>query len=252
MSDYQLGLVSISFRKHSPQEIIQAVKDAGLTCVEWGSDVHAPCHDIARLEEIADLQRQYGIVCSSYGTYFRVGQTPIETLPDYIKAAKILGTNVLRLWCGVKSGDQMTDEERAYLFDQCKKAAAMAEEHQVILCMECHYGTWTQNPDDAVALMQAVNSPCFRMYWQPFQCLDTKGSLAVAQKIAPYAHHIHVFNWHGNGKFPLQEGISDWQSYLTAFSTPRTLLLEFMPDDRLETLPTEAKALKTIVGIVGE
>ena len=45
MSDYTLGLVSISFRKHTPEEIIQAVKAAGLSCIEWGSDVHAPPHD---------------------------------------------------------------------------------------------------------------------------------------------------------------------------------------------------------------
>ena len=36
--------------------------------------------------------------------------------------------------------------------------------------------------------------------------------------------------------------------YLTAFTTPRTLLLEFMPDDRLESLPTEAEALRAIIG----
>ena len=49
MSEYTLGLVSISFRKHIPEEIIKAVKSAGLTCIEWGSDVHAPCRDTERL-----------------------------------------------------------------------------------------------------------------------------------------------------------------------------------------------------------
>ena len=60
--------------------------------------------------------------------------------------------------------------------------------------------------------------------------------------------HLHVFNWHGGERFPLADGVEDWKRYLTVFDTPRTLLLEFMPDDRLETLPTEAEALRTIIG----
>ena len=248
MSEYTLGLVSISFRKHTPEEILAAVKTAGLTCIEWGSDVHAPCRDTERLYEIARLQKEYGITCSSYGTYFRLGVTPLEELSDYIAAAGILGTNILRLWGGTKKGADMTPEELADFTDTCRKAAAMAEEAGVILCLECHMLSVTETPDYAVALMEAVNSPAFRMYWQPFQWLDTEGSLAVARAVAPYAEHLHVFNWHGGERFPLAEAVEDWKCYLTAFTTPRTLLLEFMPDDRIESLPAEAAALRTIIG----
>ena len=54
---YNLGLVSVSFRRHSPKEILEAVRASGLSCIEWGSDVHAPCRDIARLREIVALQK---------------------------------------------------------------------------------------------------------------------------------------------------------------------------------------------------
>ena len=60
---YNLGLVSVSFRQHSPREILEAVKETQLSCIEWGSDVHAPCNDIKRLREIATLQKEYGIYC---------------------------------------------------------------------------------------------------------------------------------------------------------------------------------------------
>ena len=248
MSRYDLGLVSISFRKHTPEEIIRAAKDAGLSCIEWGSDVHAPPRDMERLREIAALQEKHGLTCSSYGTYFRLGVTPLAELPDYIAAAKILGTNVLRLWGGTKKGADMTPEELAAFTDTCKQAAAMAEEAGVILCLECHMLSVTETPDYGVALMEEVNSPAFRLYWQPFQWLDSEGSFAVAKAYAPYATHLHVFNWHGGERFPLADGVEDWKRYLTVFDTPRTLLLEFMPDDRLETLPTEAEALRTIIG----
>ena len=245
---YNLGLVSVSFRQHSPKEILEAVKTAGLVCIEWGSDVHAPCNEIERLKQIAALQKEYGIYCSSYGTYFRLGETPIEELGDYIQAAKMLGTDILRLWCGTKCGKDMVDEERNALLEACKKAAELAESGGVTLCMECHRGTFTEDPDDAVWLMEAVNSPRFRMYWQPFQWQSADENIINAKKVAPYAEHIHVFNWRGKEKFPLAEATTEWQSYLAQFSKPRTLLLEFMPNGTLEELAREADALREIIG----
>jgi sugar phosphate isomerase/epimerase len=194
------------------------------------------------------LQAAYGIGCSSYGTYFRIGETPMTELVHYVHAAKALGTNLLRLWCGTKSGKDMTAAEREALLAACREATAIAAAHGVTLCMECHRKTFTENPDDAVWLMQAVNSPHFRMYWQPFQWQTAAENLENAKKLAPYATHIHVFNWKGDRKLPLCEAISEWQQYLSHFPAPRTLLLEFMPNGTIEELPAEAEALKTILG----
>lgn len=246
--DHSLGLVSVSFRQHSPEEIIKAAKAAGLSCIEWGSDVHAPCRDLQRLREIAELQREYGMGCSSYGTYFHLGITPTEELQDYIAAAKLLGTDVLRLWCGSKNGEDYTESETLVLMEQCKVAAKMAEAEGVTLCMECHRKTFTQRLSDALLLMQTVNSPAFRMYWQPFQWQSPEENLIYAEAIAPYTRHIHVFQWKGDDRFPLRDGIGEWRDYLRKFSAGHTLLLEFMPDDQLSTLAAEADALRQIAG----
>lgn len=246
---YRLGLVSVSFRKYMPREILKAMNAAGLSVVEWGSDVHAPYADIDKLREIASLQKEYGISCASYGTYFRLNETPMEELEGYIKAAKLLGTKILRLWCGRKSGADMTAEEEIRLLSTCKQAAAIAEQHGVMLCLECHRDTFTENPDDAVWLMETVNSTCFRMYWQPFQWQSPEENCINAAKIAPFAEHIHVFYRRGDQKLPLADAIREWQAYLKNFSTPRTLLLEFMPKGSIEELPLEAAALKMIAGV---
>lgn len=245
---YKLGLVSVSFRQHSPKEILEAAKHAGLSCIEWGSDVHAPCNDQKRLTEIAALQKQYGIECASYGTYFRLGETPTQELEQYMDAAKILGTDILRLWCGGKSGKDMTHEERSDFLSLCRQAAEIAEAAGVTLCMECHKKTFTEKPDDAVWLMNGVSSPNFRMYWQPFQWESSEQNVENAKKISPYAEHIHVFNWKGREKLPLYHAVAEWRSYLNQFSTPRTLLLEFMPNGQIEELAGETTALKTIAG----
>ena len=246
-NEYTLGLVSVSFRALSPKEILEGMKGTALTCIEWGSDVHAPCTDPKKLNEIAELQAEYGITCSSYGTYFRLGQTPIDELESYIAAAKILGTNTLRLWCGAISGANMSNAEREALVKECRSAARIAEAHGVTLCMECHKGTFTESPDDAVYLMMAVGSPSFRMYWQPFQWQTPEQNVANAQKISPYAEHIHVFNWKDDKKLPLADATDEWREYLSKFSGPRTLLLEFMPNGSIGELMQEAKALENII-----
>jgi hypothetical protein len=82
--------------------------------------------------------------------------------------------------------------------------------------------------------------------------MDTEGSLEVARAYAPFAEHVHVFNWQppkmSPQKHPLTEAVEDWRAYLAVLPPPRALLLEFMPDDRIESLPVEAEALRTIIG----
>ena len=248
MEQYSLGLVSVSFRGHTPQEILKATHEVGLSCIEWGSDVHAPHDDPDRLRKIADLQKEYGIRCSSYGTYFKFGKTALCELENYIRAARMLGTDILRLWCGRKSGADMTAEERDALIEECCEAARIAEKNGVTLCMECHQKTFTERLEDALYLMKAVHSPHFKTYWQPFCEKNADENLAYAKEIAPYAEHIHVFNWQGDKKLPLEGAIRDWSAYLSAFSIPRTLLLEFMPNDSLEELAVETAALRRIIG----
>lgn len=250
---YQLGLVSVSFRDRTPEMLIDAVRQAGLTCVEWGSDVHAPCTDEARLRKIAAAQEAAGISCSSYGTYFRLGVQKPEELEPFFRAASILKTNVLRLWCGVKGSAKYTEAELECLYADCREAAKLAEEKGFTLCMECHNDTLTDCRESAWNLMQKVNSPAFRMYYQPNQLRTPGENEAYATQLAPFTEHVHVFNWDcpGGGpleKYPLAEAVTQWKRYLNCLPGDRTLLLEFMPDDRLETLKTEADALRKIAG----
>lgn len=244
----ELGLVSISFRSLSVDEIFTAVKEAGLSCIEWGSDVHAPCQDKEKLEYIAARQKQEGIRCCSYGTYFRLGVHQTGELLNYIEAAEILGTNILRIWCGDKGSKEYTPEERERLYDACRAAAKLAEEHQVKLCMECHNHTLTDQKDAALALMKAVDSPWFGMYWQPNQWRTEDENLEYIKALAEYTEHIHVFNWKGSERLLLENAVEQWKKYLRGFVRQHTLLLEFMPDDDVKSLKRETMALRKIAG----
>lgn len=248
----QLGLVSVSFRKNSPEEIINATKAAGLTCIEWGSDVHAPYTDEMQLKRIATIQQSAGITCCSYGTYFYLGRDDISELHQYIKAAKYLGTNILRLWCGTKGSKEYSEEDLVGLYLDCSIAAKIAEQSGVILCMESHNNTLTDSKESALALMKAINSPSFRMYWQPNQFCTTEENLAYASLLAPYTYHVHVFNWNYLGgeillRSSLSESVETWKAYMKHLTGNHTMLLEFMPDDNINSLRREADALKSIV-----
>lgn len=241
---YDLGLVSVTFRDKTPREILVAMKEAGLKVIEWGSDVHCPPENA---EEIAKLQKEFGIKCCSYGTYFRLGVTPLKELENYVAAAKILGTDILRLWCGDKNSEDYSAEEKESLFEQCCAAAKVAERENVTLCMECHNWTYTNTQKGAKELIEFVNSENFQMYWQPNQFKTFEENLEYAKAISSCTKHIHVFKWQGQRKFSLKEGVAEWKQFLGCFEGNRTLLLEFMPDDKIETLKSESDALREII-----
>lgn len=245
------GLVSVSFRKYTPEEIVAEMKKCGLSYIEWGSDIHAPCNDLDKLKNIRKLCDENGIICSSYGTYFKIGVTPKDEIKNYINAAKILGTNILRLWCGIKKSADYTPEEKEELFRECIALSKIAEAENVVFCMECHLNTYTETLDGAVELMDNVNSKNFRMYWQPNQFKSDEDNFKYAETIAKFTEIIHVFNWTKDQWLPLSGGTKIWKNYLSFFDGTQKLLLEFMPDNRIESLKSESDALKVIAKGVG-
>lgn len=243
---YQLGLVSVSFRSSPVETVVQAAVQAGLGCIEWGSDVHCPPEDEQRQQQIAALQKCYGIGCCSYGTYFRLGIHPVEELPAYIRAAKNLGTDVLRLWAGHQSPWDFTAQDKEKLFADSKAAAKMAEQAGVKLCLECHKKTYTETAESALELLQTVDSPAFGMYWQPNQSRSIAENLENAAALKDYVNRIHVFQWKGKEKYPLDRGLEEWRQYLQILPRELPLLLEFMPDDSLSSLDREADTLRRL------
>lgn len=54
MTAPRLGLCSVTFRALPAAEVLRLGVAAGLDCVEWGADVHAPPSDPAALAELRD------------------------------------------------------------------------------------------------------------------------------------------------------------------------------------------------------
>lgn len=243
------GLVSISFRKYTPEQVMTATAEAGLEGIEWGSDVHAPVNEIDVLKGIAQRQKQLGLRCAAYGTYFRLGVTPLEQLADYIRAAELLDTDVLRIWCGDRPSCEYSREERERLFELAAAAAQMAERAGVRLCTEFHHHTFTDECLAVEEIIRAADSKAWRTYWQPNQYRTWQENRLTAGLLAPYVENYHVFSWRREDRFPLLAQQREWAEYfdMADKNGPAYALLEFMPDDRIETLPREAEGLRTLL-----
>lgn len=242
------GLVSVSFRDKSVAEIVDAVKENGLHFIEWGSDIHAPNDNIKNLQMIQKTCENNGIEISSYGTYFKIGENPACDIIKYIDAAKILGTDILRIWCGTKGFSEYSQSELEGIINECKEVAKTAKDKNAILCLECHPDTVTDCPEGALCVMNAVGSEYFRMYWQPNQYHSVEWNLNYAEKISKYTKIIHTFYWDEKNSFPLANGLDIWKKYLKKFKNDVPCLLEFMPDGRFESLQAEAKTVKMLCG----
>ncbi len=243
---YQLGLCSIAFRHLSVEQIIDAAKSAGLTFIEWGSDVHAPKDDLENIDRVRYLTEAAGLRCSSYGAYFRIDRDPVEDIYGYIEAAKRLGVDVVRIWC---PGDPavLAQEELQKRYSICRELARIAEDQGVTLCAECHSANLTDNARSSLEFMQAVDSPAFRMYWQPNENSLPEENLSFAAAVAPYVTNVHVFYWQGRTRLPLADAQEAWVSYIRALGKDRIFLLEHMPEDDEKLLSREADTLRSIL-----
>ena len=56
------GLVSISFRGLTVDEIIRHVAEEGLDAIEWGGDVHAPAGNIDVARKAGEITRASGLM----------------------------------------------------------------------------------------------------------------------------------------------------------------------------------------------
>jgi sugar phosphate isomerase/epimerase len=251
---FKTGLVSISFRKNTAKEIIKAMGRADLSYIEWGSDVHAPYADAATVAAISDATCTAGLSAYSYGSYYRIGVTPLCEFSKYLESAKSLGASLIRVWAYNRFIPECEGEEWDIAVEHARAVAKEAEQYGIKVCLECHPDTITEDYNAALKYLRDVSHENLRMYWQPNQHKSIEYNIEAARALAPYTEVIHVFNWDSKAMYPLRLGKDIWHKYLLEFDTVCReriipLLLEFMPDHRIESLDEESLALREISSV---
>ena len=250
---FETGLVSVSFRQEQPETIIAAVKQAGLSGIEWGGDIHVPCGDILTAQKVGNMTRDAGLKVMAYGSYYRLGMETADkpAFQEVLKTTEALGAPVIRVWAGTAGSVKTAPEERRKIVAEARKIAQAAAEKQMTVTLECHHDTLTDRWESALRLLGEVGHPNLKMYWQPNQYLTFADNKEAAEQLAAVTINLHVFQWDSQKKYPLADGTANWQEYLEIFrNTGKSygLLLEFMHDDRLETLQETAATLKFWLG----
>jgi sugar phosphate isomerase/epimerase len=249
------GLVSVTFRKLAPAEVIALVRRAGLRGIEWGGDIHAPHGDLVRARETRELTQDAGLRVAAYGSYYKAGLSEDAGLPfgRVLETAVELGAPTIRVWAGTAGSAAVAPEQRAAVTGDLRRIAALAVGAGVRVTLEFHGGTLTDTAESAERLLREAGHANLSTCWQPPVDLDAAGCLAGLRGLLPKLANLHVFQWRQatTERLPLGEGAVAWRSYLaTAAEAPgdRYALLEFVERDAPECFLRDAAVLREWLG----
>lgn len=243
------GLVSVSFRQRSVEEIIADCVKAGLPLIEWGSDIHVPPTDPANAVKVAEKMEANGLKTAACGSYFRPGVTPVTEFPDYLELCRILNAPTIRVWAGNQWSHQCSD--RTPVISALQKCCQMAQEAGITVTLECHPATLTDTMQSAVQLLKEVDHPALKSSWQPCTGLSKKENLQFLQALLPHLSTIHCFyRTPDNLCAPLADGKEDWKEFLALAKEAKgdhPLLLEFFKDDSVEQFFADCEIQKELL-----
>lgn len=239
------GLCSVTFRAHSPEEIVDAAAEAGLEVIEWGGDVHVPPGDLRAAERVASATRAAGLVSCSYGSYYRA--TPEEEIAPVLDSAEALGVDRVRIWAGRTSSAESSPSDREALARRIEESVDSAARRGIHLALEYHSGTLADTPETTGWLLRRV--PNLSTYWQPEVGASAEVALATYRSLASRVTAVHVFSWWPSvERLPLAARSDLWLAFVhqaqLSGSPPRDALLEFVRNDDLSLLVSEARSLR--------
>ena len=248
------GLVSITFRKFSPAEIIDLVVQSGLEGIEWGGDVHIPHGDLQRATEVYRMTVKAGLRVVSYGSYYCVGHDEPVPFDTVLETAIKLKAPTIRVWAGKQRSADADVEYRSHVVQESRRIADMAKAAGITISYEFHGGTLTDTNVSALKLLKVVSHNNIKTYWQPIGGATFEYCLEGLKGIVPWLSNIHVFQWKANyGRQLLAEGRDIWKHYLkVAAGSGRDhfALIEFVKDGAPEVFLQDAKTLKEWFGRV--
>lgn len=237
------GLVSATFKTKKTHEVLSLMKKAKLEAIEWSENHHLPVGDLAFSKSVGRETLSEGFRIAGYGSYYRLGEN-MDIRPS-IETALALGTNSVRIWAGSKASSLLTEEERDGLTIELKRSVEIAKEYNVVLKLEWHKNTLTDENESALRLLKTIDSPYLKTLWQPTQALSFEERKEGIRMVLPYLSYLHVYYWDKSGRRPLSEGIEHWKSYFSLLNRDKEYfgLIEFVQNDCVEQFFADSKVL---------
>jgi sugar phosphate isomerase/epimerase len=240
---------SVTFRQLPAEEVIALVKQAGLSCIEWGGDVHVPHGDHDQGRYIREKMRDAQFATAAYGSYYRVGESEAAGLKfeDVLETAMCLDAPTVRVWAGSQASDQADESYVQQVVEDATRIAELAAAHDISVSFEFHRNTLTDTNNAALELLQTCNHDNLYSFWQPPHYTSQAYRAEGLCMLLPRLTNVHVFNWPEPGvRRPLAEASAQWQHYIEIVaSSQRThpLLLEFVDQDSPAAFLRDAQTL---------
>jgi len=251
----EIGITSVTFRKLDYKTVLKYCVESGLSCIEWGSDIHAPETDFATVRAVKEESDKAGIRICSYGSYYElcVHENYRETFRPYLEAAVILDAPIIRLWAGTMGADKATKEYYGQAVQETQTLCDMAAEYGITLAFEYHRNSLSDTADSAVQIYKDINRKNFALYYQYDSQISIEENIISLEKMLPYIKMVHVAYFDSKyKKLSLEEGdgITLWTRLVELLKEHQVevcLLFEFLKDDSLEGLKYEMKIMERIV-----
>jgi 3-dehydroshikimate dehydratase len=243
------GLVSITFRKLSPRDIIGLCMQGGVQGIEWGGDVHVPHGDVKTARRVRKMTEDAGLTVCSYGSYYKF-DNPDLTFEAVLETGLELGAPVIRIWAGTKGSAEAEEDYRKRIADESYQAAELASGENIILAYEFHRNTLTDTAESARNLLEKeAPHTALGTYWQPPTDESFQERQDGLKKVLLKLLWLHVFTWRQgtNERLPLSEGEKEWKRYFDIVRKGEGYhwaLLEFVQDDSPEAFLRDAGTLK--------
>lgn len=241
------GLTSITHRDLSPTAVIALAAEAGLVAIEWGADVHVPPGSPGDAREVAARCRDAGLTCPSYGSYFRVGRHDPAAFVELAHTGEALGATQVRVWAGTAGSASATADEFDAVVRDARTIATTAADSGLAVAFEFHDGTVNDTAPACRRLVEAVDRPNVRTYWQPPVGLPDDDAVAQLVELVDLITTVHVFSWDDDGRWlPLAQRQAMWTRIvheLASVGVARHLLLEHVPEHDPRATVRDAAAL---------
>ena len=255
-NNLRAGIVSVTFRQYAFRHFIEYIKPSGLSCIEWGGDIHAPYNDLQKAEAIAGEMQKNNLATASYGSYYRLGQThEPEQFSMILETAKKLSAPMIRVWGGAKASRKLTKQERKEIIGDALVISEKARQENIKVSLEYHADTITDTIKSALDFIREVRKQGggnIYLYWQPNQFMDYIDNKSDLMLLCPYLTNIHVFAWDKTERLPLTEHKDRWKSYIHVIKNhggEHDFLLEFVKDDAVGQMLEDAKILIELLDI---
>ena len=248
----RIGLVSVTFRPLTVEQIVETAAAARIECIEWGGDVHVPHGDLDAAKRTARITRDAGLKVSSYGSYLRLGEKQPFTPQQVIETAATLSAPLVRVWAGACGSAQATEDDWKRVVDAALETAELAAREGIGIGYEFHGGTLTDNGESARRLLDLTQHPSISSFWQPPVGASEEEAIESLHAVLPRLCNIHAFHWwpDSTNRHSLTEGASRWSRYLSLIrdnGKTHDVLLEFLPGDSIDALAEEATILRNLV-----